>query len=208
MRNVLPFIQRSEEWVFLIEGSGGEESPLPEVYFFTGVAKELNIPVVDPIVSPLGAEVTQRLISGPHPLLNLKDIHFAVFNNYFPDQASLHSLSEATRKRYISVIASYSMLSEDSIEILLTEYDTTLLNYPLKLATAHKVFARIRNDMIDTSNVLSREKLTRMLPEIAQARHIFICTGTYHLPVFANLGELFGSVYELHAVPEETTSVR
>lgn len=206
LRNVLPFIQNPDEWIFLVEGCEEEDPVLPELYFFTGVAKELDIPTFDPIVSPLGEEVTHRLISGAHPLLTLKDIHFAVLNSIFPDQESLHSLSEKARARYVKAIASYSSLPADSIESFLVEYDTIFLAHPLNLAAARRVYAQIRNDMIDTANVLSSEKLTGEMPKISRARYIFICVGTYHLPVFDDLSELFGIVHELHILPEEEAS--
>lgn len=206
LRNVLPFIQNPDEWIFLVEGCEKEDPVLPELYFFTGVAKELRISTFDPIVSLLGKEVTHRLISGTHPLLNLKDIHFAILNSIFPDRESLHSLSEKARARYVKVIASYSSLPADSIESLLVEYDTTFLAHPLNLAAARRVYAQIRNDMIDTANVLSLERVMKEIPTISQARHVFICVGTYHLPVFDDPEELFGTVHELHILPQEEAS--
>ena len=207
LRNVLPFIQNPDEWIFLMEGCCEHEEPiLPELYFFTGVAKELEIPVLDPIVSTLSREVTHRLISGTQPLVTLKDIHFAVFNSIFPDQNSLHSLSEKTRARYVAVIASYSIFPTDSIEKFLTEYDTTFLAHPLHLAAARRVYAQIRNDMIDTANVLSRERVVKKMPQISKARHIFVCVGAHHLPVFDNPGELFETIHEVHIIPEGETS--
>jgi len=203
LRNVLPFIQNPDEWVFLVEGCKNKDPVLPELYFFAGVAKELNISTVDPIVSLLGEEVTQRLISGTHPLLTLKDIHFAVLNSIFPNKESLHSLSEKTRAHYVNTIASYSSFPADSIENLLVEYDTTFLAHPLNLAVARRVYAQIRNDMIDTANVLSRERVMEKIPQISQARHIFICVGTYHLPVFDDLEGLLGTVHELHILPPQ-----
>lgn len=206
LRNVLPFIQNPDEWVFLVEGCKDKNPVLPELYFFAGVAKELNISTVDPIASPLGEEVTHRLISGTHPLLTLKDIHFAILNSIFPNKESLHSLSEKTRARYVKMIASYSSLPADSIESLLVEYDTTFLAHPLNLAAARRVYAQIRNDMIDTANVLSRERVMKEIPQISQAQHIFICVGTYHLPVFDDLEGLLGTVHELHILPQEEAS--
>jgi len=203
---VLPFIQNPEEWVFLIEGCEIDNPVLPELYFFTGVAKELDITTLDPIVSPLGEEVTHRLTSGARPLVTVKDIHFALFNSIFPNQRSLHSLSQKTRTRYASMIASYSPLPTDSIEHWLTEYDTFFLAHPLRLAAARRVYAQIRNDMIDTANVLSREKLTAQIPDITDARHIFVCVGTHHLPVFDDLGELFETIHEIHVITQEETS--
>jgi hypothetical protein len=203
LRNVLPFIQNPDEWVFLVEGCKDKDPVLPELYFFVGVAKELNISTVDPVVSLLGEEVTQRLISGTHPLLTLKDIHFAVLNSIFPNKESLHSLSEKARARYVKAIASYSSLPADSIENLLVEYDTTFLAHPLNLAAARRVYAQIRNDMIDTANVLSRERVMEEIPQISQARHIFICVGAHHLPVFDDLEGLLGTVHELHILPPQ-----
>jgi hypothetical protein len=207
LRNVLPFIQNPDEWIFLVEGCCEDEDLiLPELYFFTGVAKELDIPTIDPIVSILSKEVTHRLTSGTQPLVTTKDIHFAVFNSIFPDQNSLHTLSEKSRARYVAVIAFYSVLPADSIEKLLEEYDTTFLAHPLHLAAARRVYAQIRNDMIDTANVLSRERMKERMPRIRKAKHVFICVGAHHLPVFDNPYELFETIHEVHIIPEGETS--
>lgn len=207
LRNVLPFIQDPDEWIFLVEGCCEDEEPiLPELYFFTGVAKELDIPTLDPIVSILSKEVTHRLTSGTQPLVTTKEIHFAVLNSIFPNQNSLHSLSKKTRARYVALIASYSVFPADSIEKFLEEYDTTFLAHPLHLAAARRVYAQIRNDMIDTANVLSRERVISKMPQINKAKHVFICVGAHHLPVFDNPHKLFETIHEVHVIPEGETS--
>lgn len=206
LRHVLPFIHDPRDWTFLIEGSQAEILVLPEVYFLTNVGKELDIPTIDPIVSPIGEEVTRRLVTGSPPLVNLKDIHFALFQNLFPDRQSLESLSLKTRDRYISLISEHSVLPRDSIDYLLEEYENIYLNHPLKLARDRKVYVQIRKDMIDTSNVLSRERLELLVSELPEARHLFICVGTHHLPVFDELPGLFDNIYEVHTAPGESES--
>lgn len=206
LRNVLPFIQNPKEWVFLIEGCEGKEILLPEVYFLKGVAEELGIDTYDPIVSPLGEDVTRRLVRGTPPMVTLKDIHFAQFEDVFPNSASLDTLNERSRERYISVFASYSILPRDSIAVLLDEYDSLYLKHPLRLVAAKKVFSQIRRDMIDTSNVLSRVKLERNLDKIIQAKHVFVCVGNYHRPVFEDLDTLLNDVYEIHVITQEEPS--
>lgn len=206
LRNVLPFIQNPKEWVFLIEGCDDKDLVLPEVYFLKGVAKELNIPTFDPIVSPLGEEVTRRLVRGTPPMVTLKDIHFAMFQDVFPNAPSLDTLNERSRERYITVFAVYSLLPRDSISYLLKEYDSVYLKHPLRLAAAQKVFSQIRRDMIDTSNVLSRTKLEKNMEKVIRAKHIFVCVGNYHQPVFKDLDTLLTDVYEIHVITQEEKS--
>ncbi|NLI99391.1 hypothetical protein GX441_12145 [bacterium] len=208
LRSVLPFIKKPGEWAFFVEGIAQDETSLPEVFFFKGVAQELNIKTFDPIVSPLGAEVTARLLLGTPPMVTLKDIHFAVINDLFPTPASLHSLSAKTRNSYVSMISSYSLFPRDSIERLLVEYDTAYLSRPLRLASAEKVFAQIRRDMVDTSNILSRALFADEISKLKNTKHIFICVGIYHLPVFENPDELLNQTYQIHMLPEEVPSTK
>jgi hypothetical protein len=62
--------------------------------------------------------------------------------------------------------------------------------------------------MIDTSNVLSRVKFAEEVSELKDTKHIFICVGIYHLPVFENLDELLNRIYQIHMLPEEVPSTR
>lgn len=203
LRNVLPFIQNPSQWIFLVEGGEAESPVLPEIHFFTGVAHELGIPVLDPIVSPLGDDVIHRLLRGTPPMVTVKDVHFAVFENVFPDSTAIDSLSERGRERYVSIITSYSVLPSDSVDALFTEFDTNFLRKPERLEPSRKVFARIRGDMIDTSNVLSLARVSTQIETIMDYEYIFVCVGAYHVPVFEKLDSLHGSFYQIHVTEGE-----
>lgn len=203
LRNVLPFIANPDDWIFLVEGCEDEDILLPEVYFFTGVARELGIPTWDPIVSPLGDEVTRKLVRGTPPMVTLKDIHFAVFENMLPDSSALDSLNKEGREGFISIITSYSVLPRDSVKILLHTYDTSFLRKPKRLNPARKVFAQIRSDMIDTSNVLSSFKVAERIDSIMQVKNIFVCVGSYHVSVFENLDTLQEHLLKIHLSGKE-----
>lgn len=208
LRNVLPFINNPREWAFFVEGAMGDTVILPEVYFFKGVAEELDIPTLDPIVPALGKEVTEKLLLGTPPMVTIKDIHFALFNDLFPTPEALHSLSPETKENYIKMITSYSLFPSDSIKNLLEEYDTEYLSHPIKLTLAQNVFSQIRSDMIDTSNVLSREKFAGQLAGLNKTKHIFICVGTYHLPAFKNISDVVERIYQIHMSSEEEPSTK
>ncbi len=208
LRSVLPFINNPREWVFFVEGATGDTVILPEVYFLKGVAKELDIPTFDPIVPTLGKEVTEKLLLGTPPMVTIKDIHFALFNDLFPTPEALHSLSPVTRENYIKMITSYSLFPHDSIKNLLEEYDTEYLAHPIKLTLAQKVFSQIRSDMIDTSNVLSRERFSEQLAGLKNRKHIFICVGSYHLPAFKNINDVVERIYQIHMSAEEEPSTK
>jgi hypothetical protein len=60
---IVPEIEKPEEWGFLIEG--GPESDIPETNYAYGVAGYLNIPAEDPIISPFHKEVIEKALKEP-----------------------------------------------------------------------------------------------------------------------------------------------
>lgn len=187
IKYVLPEIKNPKEWLFLIEGKGLEIPGVPEISFYINIASQLEIPVENPIISPLAKKLIDDLARDSIPIITQKDVLYVTFYTLHQDPNFYLKMPSGRRKNFVKALSFYSGIPEDSIEIILNQYVLYFTKHPTKISEAQEYFLQITHDLIEKSNKLSLPRLKKILDKYEDKKYIFIYAGMYHLPLFENL---------------------